>query len=294
MCLILVAWRTHPDFPLVVAANRDEFRNRPSAPASFWNDIPSVLAGRDLVAGGTWLGISRDGRFAALTNFRDPSRIDPKAPSRGALVADFLAGQQDATDYAHMLEASGARYNGFNILMTDGRCLCWYSNIGNRSRVLSPGIYGVSNDLLDTPWPKVRDAKSALGVALTALPDDKALFELLRDDRIHPDDQLPRTGVSLELERMLSAAFIVGQDYGTRSSTVVTISSGGRTCLDEREWGDDGIAVLKGSIGHLGCTTNAIHSAGDHSTVVGKVDRIVYENLSAPPLVYFDHRLGRL
>jgi uncharacterized protein with NRDE domain len=228
MCLILVAWQAHPDFPLVVAANRDEFFARRAVGADFWGDAPSILAGRDLEAGGTWLGIARGGphgyKFSVLTNYRDPGRHKQNAPSRGSLVADFLRGDMSIDAYLDRLHP--ADYNGFNLLLGDGRRLVAYSNVAQERHELGPGIYGLSNHLLDTPWPKVGAGKTALTAALAALPDEAPLFRLLRDDRIHPDDRLPATGVPLEWERLLSAAFIRSPDYGTRCSTVVKVGAG--------------------------------------------------------------------
>lgn len=240
MCLILVAWRAHPEYRLVVAANRDELYKRPTASAAFWSDQPQVLAGRDLEAGGTWMGITRQGRFAALTNFRDPTRQRPQAPSRGRLVADFLTGDQSIEAYLDGLDASA--YNGFNLLLGDGKRLVAFSNVSNERHELKPGIYGLSNALLDTPWPKVGAGKTALEAALNALPDDHRLWALLRDDRTHPDDALPATGVPLEWERLLSAAFVLSPDYGTRSSTIVTASGGDMITVDEQTWLADGRA----------------------------------------------------
>lgn len=236
MCLILLAWRAHPDYPLAVAANRDEFFARPTAQAAPWPEAPGVLAGRDLQAGGTWLGIGRNGRFAALTNYRDPVSQRPDAASRGALVAGFLTGEETAPAYVARIGADAAAYNGFNLLVGDGDRLLWFSNVGGPARELAPGVYGLCNHLLDTPWPKVQAAKSALRAGLDALPDDRLLFDLLRDDGIHPDEALPRTGVSLEWERLLSAAFVRAPGYGTRSSTVVTLAKGGWTTFDEQTW----------------------------------------------------------
>lgn len=240
MCLILVAWRNHPEYPLVVAANRDEFYKRPTAPAAFWPDHPQLLAGRDLAAGGAWMGITRQGRFAALTNFRDPSRQRPRAPSRGRLVADFLTGDSSIDAYLDGLDASAC--NGFNLLLGDGERLVAFSNVSNEGHELKPGIYGLSNALLDTPWPKVGAGKTALEAALDALPDEQRLWALLRDDRPHPDDALPATGVPLEWERLLSAAFVRGADYGTRSSTVLIVSGGQRATFDEQTWLAGGVA----------------------------------------------------
>jgi uncharacterized protein with NRDE domain len=236
MCLILVAWRAHPDYSLVVAANRDEFFARPTAPAAFWREAPNVLAGRDLQAGGSWMGITHSGRFAALTNFRDPVSQRSDAASRGLLVADFLRSGQTAMAYLEGVSRRGRDFNGFNLLACDGQSLGWYSNAGGTPLLLEPGIYGVSNHLLDTPWPKLRAAKSALGAALAQLPDEAALFDLLRDDSVHPDESLPRTGVSLEWERLLSAAFVKASGYGTRSSTVLRIAQDGWTVFDEKTW----------------------------------------------------------
>lgn len=237
MCLILVAWQTHPDWPLVVAANRDEFYARRTAGADFWPENSGILAGRDLEAGGTWLGISRTGRFAALTNYRDPARHRPAAPSRGHLVSGFLTGSCGIDDFLAAL--SPTDYNGFNVLLGDltgnGRLVA-YSNVSMEKHELAPGVYGLSNALLDTPWPKVGAGKTALEAALTALPDDTGLWRLLRDDTVHPDAALPDTGVPLEWERLLSAAFIRGPDYGTRCSTVLKVGADGTTGFDEQTW----------------------------------------------------------
>lgn len=241
MCLILLAWQAHPEYPLVVAANRDEFFERPTAPAGFWPDQPGILAGRDLQAGGTWMGITRSGRFSALTNHRDPLLHRPDARSRGTLVAEFLTGCCAPRTYVERLAREGANaYNGFNLLVGDAQTLLWFSNVSGESRELAPGIYGLSNELLDTPWPKVEQSKSALGKALQALPDDRALFELLRDDSIFPDAILPRTGLDLEWERLLSAAFVRGPDYGTRGSTALWKDRAATVVFDEQTWLEHG------------------------------------------------------
>lgn len=236
MCLILVAWRVHPDYPLVVAANRDEFFPRPTAPAAFWNDAPQVLAGRDLEAGGTWMGITREGCFAALTNFRDPAQMRKDAPSRGRLVADFLTGSDEPQSYLKRIASYGSRCNGYNLLVGNGESLWWASNMGGEPRKLEPGVYGVSNHLLDTPWPKVGAGKTALAAAIDGLPDEQALFELLRDEGIHPDDALPQTGVPLEWERLLSSAFVKSPGYGTRGSTLLSVDGEGWIAFDEQTW----------------------------------------------------------
>lgn len=237
MCLIVLGWQVHPDYPLVVAANRDEFFARPSAPAGFWNESPEVLAGRDLQAGGSWLGVSRQRRFAALTNYREGGPQAADAPSRGALVADFLAGASDPQDYLEQLARRGAQYNGFNLFVGDGRRLGYYSNRGPDWRWLEPGIYGLSNHLIDTPWPKLSAAKAAFAAALAQLPSLTPFFELLADREIVPDAHLPETGVPLEWERVLSAVFVSSPGYGTRASTVLAIERGGRVVLNERSYG---------------------------------------------------------
>jgi len=246
MCLIFVAWRAHPDYPLVVAANRDEFFARPAAEAGWWQDCPSVFAGRDLEAGGTWLGLGRDGRFAGLTNFRDPQRNRDGTPSRGALVADFLRGRESTAEALARLQFEGPRYNAFNLLVSDGDSLGIYESASGSARLLEPGLHALSNHLLDTPWPKVTAGKSRLARALRALPDDTPLCELLRDDRPAPDAELPRTGVSLAWERMLSSAFIRAPGYGTRCSTVVTRDRHGWTRVTESSW--DAVGVETGRV----------------------------------------------
>lgn len=241
MCLILLAWQAHPSHPLVVAANRDEFFDRPTKPVHFWDDAPNILAGRDLSAGGTWMGITRQGRFAALTNFREPEKVRSDAPTRGRLVSDFLVGTMPAQDYLAELNSSPIAYNGFNLLcgtLDDG---LWHFSNRNREgghafQRLEAGIYGVSNHLLDTPWPKVAQGKSDLARALTALPREAPLFELLRDENIHEDSELPRTGVSLDWERTLSAAFVRTQNYGTRSCTVLRVDQQKFVSFDEQTW----------------------------------------------------------
>lgn len=244
MCLILLAWKSDPRFPLVFAANRDEFYERPSAPAGFWNEAPDLLAGRDLRGGGTWLGITRSGRLAALTNYRDPASVKTEAPSRGMLVSDYLRSREPPGAYLGRIADDAGRYNGFNLLAGDPEELFCFSNRGDLQR-LQPGIYGLSNHLLDTPWPKVAWGKGALKTVLAGdrgmLPE--ALFALLADRRRPPDDRLPDTGVGLARERLLSPLFIESELYGTRSSTVLLIDRNGETTFVERVF--DGAADPK-------------------------------------------------
>jgi uncharacterized protein with NRDE domain len=236
MCLVLVVWRAHPLYPCLVAANRDEFHARPTARAEWWPDHPHILAGRDLEAGGTWLGVTRTGRFAALTNYRDPEQRRAGVRSRGALVADMLESDASVAEGLTHLRAVGGDYNGFNLIFSDGERLGIYESARGAGRELGPGIYGLSNHLLDTPWPKVQNAKSRLEAALLGLTDTAPLLDLLRDDRPASDAQLPQTGVSLEWERLLSSAFVRTPDYGTRCSTIIRIERQGRAYFDEWSW----------------------------------------------------------
>lgn len=217
MCLVLFAYDPQSSHPLVVAANRDEFYARPATSAHFWDDPPGVLAGRDLSAGGTWLGVSRSGRFATVTNFAEEGPSE--APlSRGRLPERFLAGSDGAHHFAHHLD--GASYRGFNLLLWDGRTLAYTSNRGH-TQDLEPGVYGLANAELGAAWPKVLRGREALGRAVAEGPEADALIELLGDRHVPPDEALPRRGRPLELERRVASCFIVGEDYGTRASTAV-------------------------------------------------------------------------
>lgn len=240
MCLIVLAWRAHHDYPLVVAANRDEFLARPASAAHWWPDRPQVLAGRDLEGGGTWMGISRNGRFAALTNFRDPTLRREGAPSRGLLVRDCLSTDDDASQTLARIAAHAAHYAAFNLLVGDGERLGIYASTTGEVRMLEPGIYGLSNHLLDTPWPKVRLARERFAAALADEPDEAAMLTLLRDGEPASDEHLPQTGVSQEWERWLSPAFIRAPGYGTRCSTFLSIRRDGQVRLREWTWAEDG------------------------------------------------------
>jgi uncharacterized protein with NRDE domain len=235
MCLILFAWKMNETYPLILAANRDEFTERPSAPAAFWDDAPDILAGRDLKAGGTWLGITRGGRLAAVTNYRDPASLKTEAPSRGHLVSDYLRGRERPEEYLRQLAPRAGRYNGFSLLVGDRSDLFFYSNRGGLVRP-EPGIHGMSNHLLDTPWPKVDQGKRSLGLLLEGGddPSPEALLALLASRSRPPDDRLPDTGVGLEWERVLSPLFIESPAYGTRCSTVLLIDRQGRVTFVER------------------------------------------------------------
>jgi len=248
MCLVLVVRRVDPTYPCLIAANRDEFHARPSAPAAWWPDHPHILAGRDLRAGGTWLGITRTGRFAALTNYRDPEQRQAAAPSRGALVTCMLESNASTSSMLAHLSQVGPAYNAFNVIFSDGRDLCIYESTRGAGRLLAPGIYGLSNHLLDTPWPKVKHAKNRLEAALAHADDTGPLLALLRDDRPAADEELPRTGVSLEWERLLSSAFVRAPDYGTRCSTIIRVDQRRRAYFDEWSWDSAGADAGKASV----------------------------------------------
>jgi uncharacterized protein with NRDE domain len=238
MCLILLAYEAHPDYRFVVAANRDEFFARPTVQARFWEDAPHILAGRDLKEKGTWLGVTRSGRIAALTNFRDPGTERQEAPSRGSLVSGFLRDSGSVDDYLEFLGNGGSSYNGFNLIFGDLERLCWFSNHERSHRVLEPGIHGLSNHLLDTPWPKVERGKEALGLMIAGgkAVKPEELFAVLADRTVPPDDLLPETGVGMELERLLSPIFISSANYGTRSSTVILIDRDDSVTFMERSF----------------------------------------------------------
>lgn len=240
MCLILVAWRQHAEFPLVVAANRDEYFARPTAAAAAWSDHPQVFGGRDLEAGGTWLGVTSTGRFAAVTNVREPGKT-AGARSRGQLTGNFLTGTASAADYVAAIDRDS--FSGFNVLLCDGRELWYASNRDAAPRKLLPGIYGVSNHLLDTPWPKLASSKQRFARALAGLPDEQGFFQLLADEEIVPDEYLPATGVPLEWERRLSAVFVRAPGYGTRASTLLVQREDGNGTLIERSFGPEAVAL---------------------------------------------------
>lgn len=238
MCLAVLALRAHPRYDVVIAANRDEFHARPAQAAHWWDE--GWLAGRDLAGGGTWLGVTRAGRWALLTNVRDPARFDPQAPSRGTLVTRVLADADAAAVAVPAIAAASHRHNGFNLLGGDAGDAHWASNRHTGARALTPGLHGLSNHLVDTPWPKVVRTKAGVADWCAAggsgERDLEALFEILRDRTAAPDAELPATGIALERERLLSAPFIVSDDYGTRCSTVLTIGSDGSARFVERSF----------------------------------------------------------
>lgn len=242
MCLILFAHQAHAKYPLILAANRDESYERATAPAAFWHDHPHIYGGRDLEKGGTWLGLTLSGRVAAVTNYRDPNAAKTAPLSRGALVSGFLAGDGDTPSYLARVKAQGNRYNGFILIAGDLDALYWYSNRGPGIEKIPPGVHGLSNHLLNSPWPKINRSKQALEALLGAgeaaiVP---GLFDILSDRSEAPDDELPDTGVGLQRERQLSAIFISGERSGTRASSVMLVDNEGRVLFIERSFGKRG------------------------------------------------------
>lgn len=240
MCLIVFAWQHSAGLRLALAGNRDEFHGRPTAPLGWWGE-PPLLAGRDLSAGGTWLGVDAGGRFGAITNFRGDT-TPAAAPSRGTLIPRFLSSTQSPAAFLGALAAERNRYAGFSLLLGDGHSLGYFCNRDPAPpRLLLPGVYGLSNATLDTPWPKLVQSRTRLTALLErGERDPERLFEAIADRDLAADAALPDTGVGIELERRLSAAFIVGADYGTRSSTVLMLGSQGGGTVLERSYGADG------------------------------------------------------
>lgn len=238
MCLIVFAWRPSAEMPMVLAANRDEFYHRTSLPLAQWIDHPSIYAGRDLRAGGTWLGVAKNRRFAALTNIRSPL-LKHGGPSRGGLIATYLSGSLNASSFLTKLQQSSTAYAGFNLLLADEQSLWHYHSADNSMRLLEPGVYGLSNANLDTPWPKVIQAKNALERCL-ATPTLDGLFGLLQDRTQAPQAMLPKTGISLDWERRLSPIFINSPGYGTCASSVLMVHQNGYRQLVERRFDEKG------------------------------------------------------
>lgn len=242
MCLIVFAWRPGHDLPLIVAANRDEFYARPSLPLAQWPEAPDIYAGRDLEAGGTWLGLGADGRFAALTNIRNPHQ-PPARRSRGELVARFLSSKMSIDDYFSDVVGRSLEYAGFNLLAGTPDQLWHYNALTREPQQLGSGLYGLSNAGLDTPWPKLLKAKAALQEVLGD-PQPQALLALLSDTQTAPFADLPDTGVGLATESLLSSVFIASPSYGTRASTALIVRADGSRHIVERSFGPYG--------GHLG------------------------------------------
>jgi uncharacterized protein with NRDE domain len=242
MCLLVFAWNVHPRYRLIFAGNRDEFHDRPAASLGWWDDHAAILGGRDLQAGGTWLAVSRRGRFGVVTNFRDLQRPEPGAPSRGQLITRYLSGESDSLRFIEQLTPEASRFGGFNLLLADDGTMSYASNRAPEfGRELDPGIYGLSNHLLDTPWPKLTLTRQRFEQLLaTDEPELDGLFEMLGDRTAVADHLLPDTGVSKEWERLLSSPFIVNERYGTRCTTVVRMNYERHVAIEERCFDPEG------------------------------------------------------
>jgi len=239
MCLITFAYKKHPKYELILAGNRDEFYERPTRPAQFWEEEgkPNLLAGKDLKAGGTWLGIHKDGRWGALTNYRDPTIVRKDPPSRGELVLNYLNSDHSAIEYLQDLSTSAQDYNGFNLLLWDSEHFYHFSNQSKRMETIDPGIHGISNALLDTSWPKLNKANDRLEKLISSEDINKEdLFDLLMDQSKADDDNLPVTGIPRDLEKAISSIFIKTENYGTRCSTLLLIDRDGNVDFTERTY----------------------------------------------------------
>lgn len=234
MCLIILGYKVHPRFRLVLTANRDEFLKRPTAAAHWWEDHPELLGGRDLQGGGTWIGVHKSGKWGAVTNYREPIGLIPDAPSRGELIPNFLLGSDSAVNYLQNLKGRAQAFNGFNLLLDDGNDIAYFGNRAENVQVLEPGIYGLSNALLNTSWPKVDKGREGLRAILEKGNfNSDALFDLMANTISAPDDELPDTGVGLELERQLSPMCISMPEYGTRVSTNLLIGHDQKVHFEE-------------------------------------------------------------
>ena len=247
MCLIFFAYDYHPNYHLILASNRDEFYSRPSEPVKFWDSHPWILAGQDLLMMGTWLGITKSGRFAALTNYRDPALQIENDESRGGLVLDFLNSAQSPEEYLRKVAEKRERYNPFNLLVGNEGHLYYFSKITAEISRLEPGIYGLSNHFLDTPWPKVEKSKRALAdyISRQDWVEPDPIFEMLADPATALDQELPNTGVGLVWERLLSAVFVQGNNYGTKSSAVLLIDRNNQVFFQEKTFSYGGKKVTE-------------------------------------------------
>ncbi|MCV2885373.1 NRDE family protein [Aestuariibacter sp. AA17] len=250
MCILFLAIEQHPDYPLIVAANRDEFYARPTEPSQFWRAQPELLAGKDREAGGTWMGMSKTGKFSALTNFRDPRLVKSNMTSRGYLTLDYLTKPNKDDDYLELLKQTRGEYNGYNLLFGNWRNLQVYNNITNEAVHLSAGVHSISNGDIHSQWPKMQSGINDLKRAcMSSTPlNHTSLFNLLKNGQVASDTHLPDTGVPFELEKALSSIFIQLENYGTRSSTLLTIDKNETVLWLERTFDKNGQCALQKNV----------------------------------------------
>jgi uncharacterized protein with NRDE domain len=235
MCLIFLSVKQHPKYKLIVAANRDEFYQRQTAPAHFWDDAPHILAGRDMEASGTWMGMTRSGKISMVTNYRDLKNLKEQAPSRGQLVSEYLLNGNKPDTYLNQVHQNAQAYNGFNLIVGTPDELYYYSNYKDTVENISQGLHGLSNHLLNTPWPKVERGLTDMDKVLRDKHiNTSQIFEVLRNEEIAPDENLPDTGIGIDRERVLSSMFIKSPNYGTRCSTVVLVNLQNEVSYTER------------------------------------------------------------
>ncbi|MDJ0576031.1 MAG: NRDE family protein [Xenococcaceae cyanobacterium MO_234.B1] len=243
MCLTILSYQQNPDFPVILISNRDEYYNRPTKTCHFWDDYPNILGGRDLEFGGSWLAVNRDGSLALVTNYREPHLPNsPSYLSRGLIVKDFLL-SSEPEKFLKELKSNSDKYQGFNLIVSWELKLFYFSSISHCLIQLQAGLYGLSNHLLDTPWPKLKRAKEKFQALLSQKKTPlrpEPIIELMNDSRRFPDDELPETGIGLELERFLSPIFLVGEQYGTRCTSLLQISRSGRIDFYEQNYDSNG------------------------------------------------------
>jgi uncharacterized protein with NRDE domain len=245
MCLCLFAVNAHDEFPFILIANRDEFRTRPASIAAFWEEHPNVLAGRDLQGMGTWLGMNKSGKIAFLTNYRHPDYFNRKGPTRGTLVSNFLTSERNGKEYLDSVQ-NPTEYNGFNLVVGSLDGLYYYSNVEGKVKPINSGVHGLSNAFLNTSWPKVDDGKEKLKSAIEKNDlNSNHLFSILADGSFAKESELPETGVSQELEKVLSAKFINTPNYGTVCSTVIKIDRNGKCFFEEKTFNEKGLETGK-------------------------------------------------
>ncbi|MCT4593746.1 MAG: NRDE family protein [Anaeromicrobium sp.] len=238
MCTIVLAYKKHPEYKLILAANRDEFYSRPTREVHFWEDHENVLAGRDLEKMGTWLGITKEGKFSGVTNYRDNSLNVENSKSRGNLVKDYLIGEESPIEYMNKVKRENKLYDSYNLLVGNLNSIYYYSNVSDEMKELEPGVYGLSNHLLDTDWFKVRKAKEKL-IGLIENKEkiyEEDLLSILYNKTVPHDDNLPDTGVGIEWERILAPVFVESSEYGTRACTIILVDKKDRVTVVEKSF----------------------------------------------------------